>query len=137
MLQHIERVERLIVRAVMVFMLIVVVLATIELGWIIAIDVLSPPLFLLEIGELLDLFGLFLLVLIGLELLELIKTYEFERVIHVEVALTVGMIALARKVVIMDVKEVGTETLLGVAAVILALAIAYYALKAAAVKPTA
>lgn len=53
----------------------VVLLATIELGWILARDVLIPPLFLLEIGELLELFGQFLLVLIGIELMHSMKVY--------------------------------------------------------------
>jgi len=41
------------------------VLTTIELAWILVKDVLTPPVFLLEIEEILELFGLFLLVLLA------------------------------------------------------------------------
>lgn len=50
-------------------MTIVLLLATVDLGWLIVQDILSSPMFLLEVEELLDIFGFFLLVLIGIELL--------------------------------------------------------------------
>jgi len=115
---------------VLVFMMaIVVFLSTVELGWILIQDVATPPVLLLEIDELLELFGVFLLVLIGIELLETIKTYFVERVIHGEVVLEVAMIAIARKVIILDVKELPSLTLLGIAAIIITLAVGYWLIK--------
>ena len=49
-------------------MVVVVLLSTIELGWIIIRDIVTAPVILLEIDELLEIFGFFLLVLIGIEL---------------------------------------------------------------------
>lgn len=110
-------------------MALVVVLATVELGWIIVKDIFTPPLFLLDINELLEIFGLFLLVLIGIELLDTIKTYLAERTLHVEVVLVVAMIAIARKVIILDTEKLSALTLLGIGAIILALTIGYYLVK--------
>ena len=62
--------ERAVVVSLIGMMVIVVILATIELGWIIVRDIITPPIILLEIEELLEIFGFFLLVLIGIELLE-------------------------------------------------------------------
>ena len=104
----------------------VVLLATVELGWILAKDVLTPPVFLLEIEELLDLFGQFLLVLIGIELLHSMKVYVERREIHLEAVLVVAVIAVARKIVVLDPKQQSEETLLGIAAVMLALTLGYY-----------
>lgn len=64
---------KLIVFALVGMMALVVALATIELGWIIVKDIITPPIFLLDSNELLDIFGLFLLVLVGIELLDTIK----------------------------------------------------------------
>lgn len=58
--------------------------------------------FLLEIDELLELFGLFLLVLIGIELLHSIEVYIVRRELHVETVLTVAMIAVARKTIVFE-----------------------------------
>jgi uncharacterized membrane protein (DUF373 family) len=126
MLDLLKKFEKAITVTLVVLMAIVVLLATIELGWIIIKDIITPPVFLLEIEELLDIFGLFLLVLIGVELLETIKAYVKENVVHYEVVLTVAMIAIARKVIILDVKELPSMTLVGIAAIIVALSAAKF-----------
>ena len=58
--------------ALIVMMMAVVLISTLELGYIIIQDIISPPLFWLEIDELLEIFGFFLMILIGLELIETI-----------------------------------------------------------------
>ena len=121
--------EKLIVFALVGMMALVVALATIELGWIIVKDIITPPIFLLDSNELLDIFGLFLLVLVGIELLDTIKTYLAKRELHTEVVLLVAMIAVARKVIILDEAKLSAPMLLGIAAIIVALGISYYLLK--------
>lgn len=127
----VKKFERIVVSALMVMMGMVVLLATIELGWILVKDIISPPVILLDVEELLELFGLFLLVLIGVELFETIQTYYLERIIRVEVVVTVAIIAISRKVIILDYKTLSSFTFLDVGGVILALAIAYYLIKKA------
>jgi uncharacterized membrane protein (DUF373 family) len=126
MLDLLKKFEKAITVTLVAMMAVVVLLATIELGWIILQDIITPPVFLLEIDELLDIFGLFLLVLIGVELLETIKAYLKDNVVHFEVVLTVAMIAIARKVITLNVKELSSMTLVGIAAIIVALAAAKY-----------
>lgn len=126
MLPILDKFESAITRVLLVMMAGVVLLATIELGWILAKDVLTPPLFLLEIEELLEVFGQVLLVLIGIELLHSMKVYVERREIHLEAVLVVAVIAVARKIVVVDPKELPEGALLGIAAVMLALTLGYY-----------
>jgi uncharacterized membrane protein (DUF373 family) len=123
------RFEKAVTVTLAVLMALVVLLATIELAWVIIQDIITPPVVLLEIDELLDIFGLFLLVLIGVELLGTIRTYLKENVVHADVVLTVAMIAIARKVIVLDVGELAGMTLVGMAAVIAALAVAKHVFK--------
>jgi len=81
---------------------------------------------MIEIDSLLKIFGFFLLILIGIELLETIKAYLAEHVIHVEIVLEVALIAIARKVIILDLKDYSGVTVLAIAALIVSLAVAYY-----------
>ena len=74
----------------------------------------------------LGIFGYFLLVLIGVELIETLKAYVKEDVIHVRVVLEVALIAMARKVIIEEPNDVPSLTLFGISALILALGIASY-----------
>ena len=129
MKEFLKKFEKVIVVSLIGMMIVVVFLATIELGWIILKDIITAPMILLEINELLEIFGFFLHVLIGVELLETIKAYLTEKVVHVEIVLEVAMIAIARKVIILDLEKYSSQTLLGIAALILSLAIAFYFIK--------
>ena len=126
MMKFFTKFETVINVTLLVMLAIVVMLATVDLGWLIIKDILSPPILLLDIAELLELFGAFLLVMIGLELLGTVKTYITKNTIHVEVVLLVAIIAIARKVVILEPKELDGAGLLGIAAIILALTAGYY-----------
>ena len=127
-MKYLEKVERVIILSLLVMMVAVVFLSTVELGWLIIKDIISPPVILLDINELLDIFGMFLLVLIGVELLETVKMYLTKKTVHVEVVFTVAMIAISRKVVILDVRELSSLTLMGIGVIIIALSAGYYLL---------
>jgi uncharacterized membrane protein (DUF373 family) len=129
MLEKLKSFERIITFVLIGMMVVVVLLATLELGWIIVKDIITPPVMILEIDELLEIFGLFLLVLIGIELLETIKSYLHDQVLRVEVVLSVALIAIARKVIILDIKHASNMTLVGIGVIIAALAGAYYLFK--------
>jgi uncharacterized membrane protein (DUF373 family) len=111
-------------------MVLVVILTTADLTWVIVKDIISPPLFLLNVNELLEVFGMFLLVLIGIELLETVKMYLFQNKVHVEVVFTVAMIAIARKVITLNIKQVSSLSLIGIGTIIVALVAGHYLLKA-------
>lgn len=127
-MKFIDNVIHMVVMSLHVMMAFVLCLSTVELCWIIIKDIVSPPVFLLEIDELLDIFGMFLLVMIGIELLETVKIYLSEKTVHVEVVFMVAMIAIARKVIILDIKEVPGMTLIGISAIIVSLSTGYYLL---------
>lgn len=126
MLEFLRKFEKTTVLALTVLMIAVVFLSVLELAWVLVKDVITPPVLILEVDELLDIFGLFLLVLIGIELLGTMKAYLVEGVIHIEVVLTVAIIAIARKVIVLDTKEYTGLALIGIAVIISALAAAYY-----------
>ncbi|HBB90271.1 MAG: phosphate-starvation-inducible E-like protein [Geobacteraceae bacterium GWC2_55_20] len=130
MIGYIKKIEKFIVLILVVMMALVLLLSTIELGWIIYKDIVSEPVFLLEINELLEIFGLFMLVLIGVELLEtIVKTYLSQTTDHAQIVIAVAIIAIARKVIILDVKDLSGPLLLGIAAIIMALCTGYYLVK--------
>ncbi|HSN22767.1 MAG TPA: phosphate-starvation-inducible PsiE family protein, partial [Methylomicrobium sp.] len=115
---------------------LVVILAALELIYLIAVDISSPPLMLLEIDELLEIFGYFLLILIGIELLETLRIYLKEHALNVQVVLLVAMIAIARKVIILDSSKIEGLTLIGIGFIILSLAAGYYLVKKSQDEPT-
>ena len=67
-----------------------------------------------------------LLLLLGLELLETLKTYFSDYHVRIEVILIVAMIAVGRHIVQIDFEHIAPAALAGVAMLILALSISYY-----------
>ena len=121
-----KKFEKIIVLSLLIMMNLVVLLATVELAYILAKDIFTHPFIILEIEELLELFGLFLLVLIGVELLETVRAYLAENVVHAHVVFMVAIIAVGRKVIILDIYKLPGATLFGIASIIIALSVGYF-----------
>ena len=120
------KIQRFTVMVLAGMLLVVVVLSTAHLAVLIGEEIWKPPRFLIPVQGLLEIFGYFLLVLIGVELLETLKAYLKKDTIHVRVVLEVALIAMARKAIIEEPSTTPGLTLFGVAALILALGIAFY-----------
>lgn len=122
-------VERVIVLALLVMMILVVIVSTCELGWMLINQFFTGKGLPLEASELLNTFSFFLLILIGLELMETIKMYLDQNQVHVEVVFLVAMIAVARKVIVLDAEKYPPLAVFGIAAIIITLAVGYYLVK--------
>ncbi len=129
-----DGVIRSITIVLLVLMTLVVVLSTLDLGREIFLKVGRPPNVFIPVEGLLDIFGMFLLVLIGIELLDTLHAYLTENVVHEEVILAASLIAIARKVIALDIKELDALKLIGIGAIIMAVAVAYWIVKEAHVK---
>lgn len=77
-----KKFEKMIVVSLIVMMVFVVLISTIELAVLIIKDIIEPPRYWLGIDQLFEIFGFFLMLLIGVELLETIKAYLSESVVH-------------------------------------------------------
>ena len=127
-----EQFERLIVLVLLVSLMVVVLLGTIGLIWMIAATLyekLAVTGFVdsnFTMPLLHEVFTGFLMILIGLELMKTIVMYLDDHVVHVEVVLSVALIAIARHVIDLDLKNAPPLNLIGTGAIIFALAIGYY-----------
>ncbi|MDY6980923.1 MAG: phosphate-starvation-inducible PsiE family protein [Pseudomonadota bacterium] len=129
MIKYLHKFERMVVASLILMLALVIFLSVVELVWVLVNDIRKPPIFILEIHELLELFGLFLLVLIGIELLETMKKYYNEGRVDLDVIISVSLIAIGRKIIIMEPKDYNPLTLIGIAAMILALFAGYWVIK--------
>ena len=127
----IQKFEWFIVLALLLMMMLALLASTVELAIILVEQLLAPPMLLLDVKEMLTVFSFFLMVLIGLELVETIKMYLDENVFHVEVVVLVAIIAVARKIIVIDYGSVSYEILLSIAALMIALSAGYFLLKRA------
>jgi uncharacterized membrane protein (DUF373 family) len=124
--ETLKKFEKVIVLALLGLMMLAVFASTVELAIILWQQLIKPPVMMLNLEEMLEVFGFFLMVLIGLELLESIKAYLDKSRVHVEVVFLVAIVAASRKIIILDYKTVTSDMLYGIAAVIVALGIGFY-----------
>jgi uncharacterized membrane protein (DUF373 family) len=75
---------------------------------------------------LVDLFGLFLSILIALEVLENITAYLRKHVIQLELVIATSLTAVARKIIILDLELVSGIQVIGLAIAIVALSMSYW-----------
>ena len=126
LMKHINSFQRLIVWIIILLMVVVIMSATLEIGWIILYDLITPPVMIVNVDQILDIFSLIFIVIIGIELLETIKMVLEESIMNVDVIILVGLTAVVRKILIIDIKETEPMFLVGMGVLIVALAATYY-----------
>lgn len=116
---------------VLILMTIIVALAIVELGMLLYLDIFNSidGVLFLEIDELFRIFGFFFIILIGFELIETVEMYFKENIIHAEVVLLVAVIAIARKVILLDLEKYDPLAIIGLGLIILALGGCYALIK--------
>ncbi len=125
-------IERFVVFSLLVFMAVVIIVATIELAIIIFKELSTRSTsegVLIDINNLVKIFGFFLNVLIGLELFETVKLYLKENIFHGEVILMVGLIAISRKVIVLDYTHESPMMLMAISLLIFSISVGYYLIK--------
>lgn len=121
--------ERLTVGALILLLMATIFFGTLLTAWSLVEDLRGIHELVAEPKALFDVFGLFVAVLVGVELLKilrhLLQVHEVDTTLVVQTAL----IALCNKVITANLAELDWTKLLGVAALIAALATALYALR--------
>jgi uncharacterized membrane protein (DUF373 family) len=123
-----RNIEKVIIGVLIFMMTGILIFATYELARYLYLALFVDE-SLTALDNLMELFGGFLIVLIGLELLDTIKVYLKENVIHVEVVILVAIIALARKIVIMEIDSISGVKIIGIGIIIISLAASFYLIK--------
>lgn len=120
----IENLEVIVSKTLSVFMVVVILLAVGDLAFFIFEELIyTRP------GDfnkvLFKIFGLFLNILIALEILENITGYLKKHVLQVELVIVTSLIAIARKIIILDLKATEGIEIIGLGIAILSLSISY------------
>jgi uncharacterized membrane protein (DUF373 family) len=126
LLSKLHYVIRFSVRILAVIMTFVILWGVIDVGWVIYKRLIQPPFFLLTISDILATFGAFIAVMIAIEIFENITVYLREDVIHVEIVMATALMAIARKVIVLDFEDLSAEYVYATAAVTLAMSIGYW-----------
>jgi uncharacterized membrane protein (DUF373 family) len=109
-----------------ILMVLVIFWSVADVVFVMYEKLLRPPLFILEASDILKLFGAFLIVLIGVEVYQNIVLYLKTNIIPMKLVISTALVAIARKVIVLDFNDIGPMYVLSTAAVTLALGITYF-----------
>ncbi|MEB3359697.1 MAG: phosphate-starvation-inducible PsiE family protein [Synechococcales bacterium] len=134
-LKGLGSIETLVSKALSIAMVVVLLVAVLDLFVFLFQElflnwegVLVEPLGFFT-GTLFEIFGLFLDVLIALEILENVTAYLKKHVVQVELVIVTSLTAIARKIIIFDFNKAGGVELIGLAIAIFALSISYWIIR--------
>ncbi len=128
-LRNLSQFEGLVSKLLSIAMVLVIIVVVVDLGFYLTKVLFEPKLDIFFGKTLLDIFGLFLSVLIALEILENITAYLKKHVVQVELVIVTSLTAVARKIIILDLSKVSGVSLIGLAIAILSLSISYLIVK--------
>lgn len=106
----------------------IIIVSIFDLFKYLASQLLTEPIGFFNI-TLLEIFGLFLNVLIALELLENITAYFKKNIFHAELVIVISLVAVARKIIIFDLTKYSGNELIALGVAILCLAASYWLIK--------
>ncbi|KLV04134.1 membrane protein [Photobacterium aquae] len=124
--KKLQVVIHLAVRSLSILMVFVIVMGVLDVAWTLYQRLITPPVYILTISDMLATFGAFMAVLIAIEIFINITIYLRESVIHVKIVMATALMAIARKVIIIDVEQMDATYLYGIAAVVLSMSVGYW-----------
>ena len=117
---------RLAVRVLAVLMTLLILWGVADVVWVAYQRLIAPPVMLVTIPDILQIFSAFMAVMIAIEIYENLMVYLQDELINVEIVLATALMAVARKVIVLDYDKVSYDYVWSTAGLVLALGIAYW-----------
>jgi uncharacterized membrane protein (DUF373 family) len=129
LLKILHRTIRFAIRILALLMVLVIYWSIADVVYVLYLKLSTPPYFLLNVEDILQTFGAFMVVLIAVEIFINIRLYLGSNVIPVELVIATALMAVARKIIVLDLKLVTAEQIIGLALVTIALGVTYWLIK--------
>jgi len=120
----IENLEVIVSKVLSVLMVVVILVTVCDIAIFLFRQIFLDPLRFYK-TTLFEVFGLFLNVLIALEILENITAYLRKHVVQAELVIITSLIAVARKIIIIDLEKKSASDLIGLGVAVFTLSISY------------
>lgn len=123
-----HRAIKLSVRMLAILMVMVIFWGVADVVYVVYKQLLEPPFMLLSLSDIFKTFAAFLAVLIAIEIFQNIVLYLRTDIFPLKLVVATALMAMARKIIIIDFDDVLPMHVLSVGFVVLALGVTYYLL---------
>ena len=114
------------IRVLAVLMVFVIIMGVIDVGWTLYQKLVAPPILIFTIPDMLAAFGAFMAVLIAIEIFINITIYLRENVIHVKIVMATALMAIARKVIVLDMEKLDAIQVAAIGFVVISMSVGYW-----------
>ena len=114
------------IRVLAVLMVFVMIMGVIDVGWTLYQKLVAPPILILTFSDMLAAFGAFMAVLIAIEIFINITIYLKENVIHVKIVMATALMAIARKVIVLDMEKLDAMQVAAIGFVVISMSVGYW-----------
>ncbi len=126
-----HRAITLCVKVLAVLMAVVIFLGVVDVIYLMYEKLRTPPLLHLSVSEIFSIFGAFMVVLIAIEIFINIRLYLGSNVLPIKLVIATALMAIARKVIVLDITETEATYIYAIGVVTLALGATYWLVGAA------
>ncbi|NCF19659.1 MAG: hypothetical protein GWP63_15565 [Haliea sp.] len=117
---------RFCVKLLALLMVVVILLGVADVCYVMYTRLMAPPVLLLDVGDIFKIFGAFMVVLIAIEIFINIRLYLGSSTLPIKLVIGTALMAIARKVIVLDLENTTSIYVFAIAAVVLALGVAYW-----------
>ncbi|WP_439135240.1 phosphate-starvation-inducible PsiE family protein [Pseudomaricurvus sp.] len=121
-----HKIIRVAIKALAILMVLIIIWGVADVVFVVYQKLMESPKFLLEVSDIFAVFGAFMVVLIAVEIFVNIRLYLGSNVLPIQLVIATALMAIARKVIILDFADVTPDYIFGIASVVLALGVSYW-----------
>ncbi len=126
LISFLNKLIKVAVKVLAILMVLVIFLGVGDVIYVLYNNLIEPPHMLLTIREIFKTFAAFLIVLIAIEIYQNIVLYLRTDIIPIKLVIATALMAVARKVIIIDLTELTPMYVFAIAATVLALGVTYF-----------
>jgi uncharacterized membrane protein (DUF373 family) len=126
LLAFLHKAIKFAVKILSILMVIVIFWGVVDVIYVLYHNLLEEPFMLLNISDIFKTFAAFLAVLIAIEIYQNLILYLRTDVLPIKLVIATALMAIARKVIIIDFKDLSPNYVFATAALVLSLGITYY-----------
>jgi uncharacterized membrane protein (DUF373 family) len=126
LISFLHRIIRMAVRVLAILMVFIIIFSIADVMYVFYQRLAAPPHFLLEVNDIFQIFGTVMVVLIAVEIFINVRLYLGTDVLPLRLVIATALMAISRKVIILDLDAITADYILGIAAVTISLGITYW-----------
>ncbi len=126
LIRGLHKAIRVCIKMLAVLMVLVIFLGVLDVVYHLYDALKEPPILHLTVSEIFEIFGAFMVVLIAVEIFINIRLYLGSNTLPIQLVIATALMAIARKVIVLDLNQTPAEYVFAIGVVTLALGVTYW-----------